>query len=240
MRPPTSARHRPFARGVGRESAGAPGFTLIELLTVLAVVGILSAVVLPSLTGARAAAARARTRVQFAQWAMAVAAFRDEYGVLPVFDPSDKVNGGAAAAANGPHPFFDVLAGRRRDGSALPLTGPDGSPETQNTRHLAFIEFGANDLFSPSAESPEQNLLHDAFENTALAVPLDKSGDGLVSALDYPFRPSASPPDDPGVRLVPSDADFPLGAGGGVRAAVLFYCAPPHARTASDLILSWR
>ncbi|MBP7372242.1 MAG: prepilin-type N-terminal cleavage/methylation domain-containing protein, partial [Opitutaceae bacterium] len=67
-------------------------FTLIELLAVVAIIGILVAVILPTLGSARSAAMRSRTRAQFAQWALGVEAFRQAYGHYPLFDPQGLVN----------------------------------------------------------------------------------------------------------------------------------------------------
>src|SRR5471030_2679442 len=65
-------------------SAKARAFTLLELLTVIALIGILAALLFPGIHAARIAADRARTRVQFNQWAAALEGFRSEYGYYPV------------------------------------------------------------------------------------------------------------------------------------------------------------
>ncbi len=55
------------------------GFTLIELLTVIAVIGILAALIFPAVRSARVSANKARTRVQFSQWAAAIEGLRSDY-----------------------------------------------------------------------------------------------------------------------------------------------------------------
>ena len=212
-------------------------FTLLELLAVVAIIGILAAIVIPTTAAVRVSALRARSRVQLVQWALAVELFREEYGAYPAFPVSAKVNAGAATALSGVHPYHDLLAGRRRDGSALPQTaGPavEGvpPPEAQNLRRVAFVRFATGDLFGSDAPTPaEVGLLHDAFGNTDLVVLVDRNEDGWINAADYPAWPVVSPPDAPGRRLAPAE---PIGAG--IRTGVLLYGAPPGAFTAGDLI----
>jgi prepilin-type N-terminal cleavage/methylation domain-containing protein len=222
------------SRHPGRRQAA---FTLLELLAVVAIIAILAAIVIPTTAAVRLSALRARSRVQFVQWALAVELFREEYGAYPALPASAKVNAGATAGLSGVHPFHDLLAGRRRDGSALPeVAGPavEGAapPEAQNVRRVSFVRFAAGDLFGSDAPTPtEAGLLHDAFGNTDLVVLVDRNGDGWINAADYLAWPAVSPPDAPARRLGPAE---PIGIG--IRAGVLLYGAPPGAFTAEDLI----
>jgi prepilin-type N-terminal cleavage/methylation domain-containing protein len=222
------------------------GFTLVELLTVIAIIGILGSILIPTASGARTAALKARTRVQFAQWAAAIESFRQEYACYPTFDRSGKVNGGASNAAGEIHPFHDLLVGCRRDGTALPAFSPANSaepppPEVQNYRRIAFIAFGDADIFPENHDDVAlRHLLHDSFGNSDIAVLVDGNLDGVINQIDYPELPRVSPPGNPGLRLSPSAEDFPEGPLGGVRGGVLFYTAPPRATDASQLILSWK
>lgn len=202
-------------------------FTLLELLSVMAVIGVLAALIFPAVRSARVAANKARTKVQFSQWAAALEGFRGEYGHYPTLDPSALVNGGATTVITGDHLFHDILAGRKRDGTPLPPAGPAA---TQNRKLIGFYSFSDGD-FIP-ASSPAPNLLRDAFENTEIAVLVDKNLDGVIRiGSDYPALPAVG-------GLTPGATDFPVT---GVRAGVLFYAPAPGAEANNpEFIFSWK
>ncbi len=204
----------------GREWA----FTLLELLTVIAIVAILAAILIPSVNAAKVSANKARTRVQFSQWAAAIESFRSEYGFYPSFHGSHLVNGGAAGAE---HPFHDVVAGRRRDGSAL----ADGSAAAvQNRKRISFYGFGESEFTDAASATP--NLLCDAFGNVEIAVLVDRNLDGVVNVDDY----GGSLPIVRGMR--PTTEDFPAT---GLRVGVAFYApAPRGSAEAPAFIFSWK
>jgi len=187
------------------------GFTLLELLSVLAIIGILAALIFPSITAVRRSASKAKTRVQFTQWAAAIESFRSEYGYYPAFDVSNLVNGGVTAAD---HLFHDILAAKKRDGTAL-TTG--GAAILQNRKLISFYSFSDAD-FTPAS------LIRDAFDNTAIAVLVDKDLDGVIrSGADFATLPLVG-------GIAPASADFPVN---GVRAGVIFYAPAPGATVAT-------
>jgi len=205
-----------------RESESRFAFTVMELLVVIAILSLLVAILIPAVVSSRNAAAKARTRTQFAQWASAIESFRSEYGFYPSWDPANKVNSGVTAAD---HPFHDVLAGRKRDGSAL----TSGSlAASQNKKNISFQPFRADDFGSEGSAG----LLCDGFGDTEIAVLCDRNLDGVINAAEY----GDSLPAVHGIT--PALADFPAE---GVRAGVVFYAAAPNA-TVDDprLIMNWK
>lgn len=233
------------------------GFTLIELLTVVAVLAILAAILVPTTASARIAAKKAMTRGQFAQWGAAIESFRQEYGYYPTFETTgaglNKVNGNTTGSTNltAVHRFYETLVGTRRDGGALPTTttGNPVPPQGQNTRRIQFITFTEADMVSVTTTdaslATKRGLIRDAFDGTDIAVLVDRNLDGAVKygaagGDSINTLPLVSPPDVTTIRLSPNATDFPTATQGGVRAGVIFYSAPPGATTATDLIMSWK
>ena len=204
-------------------------FTLLELVAVIAVIGILAALLFPGVRAARTSAYKAKTRVQFNQWAAALEGFRTEYGYYPVLHGSNLVNPpGQTTDPTTLHLFHDLLAARRRDGSALPaFTAATGSqfPEAQNRKLVSFLAFTASDFTATG-------LLGDAFGDAEIAVLVDRDLDGVIRiGSDFTDLPAVT-------GLTPGAVDFPAG---GVRAGVVFYAAAPGASPANpEFIFSWK
>lgn len=218
-----SRRRLPVRRRLPRWRGSA--FTLVELLTVIAVLGILAAILVPVVGRAQESARRTRVKTQFAQWAMALEAFRAEYGYYPHF----------AVATTGPLPsacrindvpglFFQTLAGRREDGASADLPRAMAA----NPRRVAFLSFTADELGFGS--NPP---ITDAMGNTDIVVLLDRDGDGVIQS---PSPVPAVMGAQTGVSLTPDVAAFPVG---GVRGSVLFYSAGAG-HSAEDIVYSWR
>jgi type II secretory pathway pseudopilin PulG len=201
----------------------------LELLTVIAVIGILAALLFPGIRAAQASAKKARTRVQFNQWAAAIEGFRSEYGYYPVLHTSYLVNPpGQTTDPATLHLFHDILSARRRDGTTLPAYASSTNsqfPEVQNRKLIAFYSFTASDLNA-------DNLLRDAFDHTEIAVLVDRDLDGVIKAgNDFTALPATG-------GFTPGSADFPAG---GIRAGVIFYAAAPGATASNpDFIFSWK
>lgn len=223
---------------------------MIELLTVIAVLGILAAILLPTVSSARASANRAKTRSQFSQWSAAFEQFRQEYGSYPQLFPNGAqklVNQGATTQAAGNHLFHDLLAGTRRDGSALTgaTTGNPTPALGQNTRRIRFVSFSEGDLVTQAdvtagrATAAQLNFIRDAFFNTSIAVVTDSNLDGVINGRDTAGGFPAVTGIGNTLAIRPTTIVTP-GTTGGTRAGVMFYSAAPGATSENDLVLSWR
>lgn len=150
------------------------GFTLIELLTVVAIIGILAAILIPTIGAARRSVDRAKTRTQFSGWATAMKAFHAQYRFYPAFNESGSGDIRFDLAINN-DTFIETLSGRRKDGSAL----ADGSYAARaNARRIPFYTFAREEF---GRDGPGEGLLVDAFGNPHIYIVIDRNGDGVLS-----------------------------------------------------------
>ncbi|MBS0663130.1 MAG: prepilin-type N-terminal cleavage/methylation domain-containing protein [Verrucomicrobia bacterium] len=197
--------------------ATADGFTLIELLTVVAILGVLAAILVPSIASAHVAAKRSETKVRFAGWVAAMEGYRQAYGAYPVVDDG--------SGRLDPERFAAALTGRALNGGEL----SDASQLAGNLHRTRFYTIDEREL------NGAHTALVDAFGNEDIAVLVDRDGDGRISTADGPL---------PGVlgresqqTLQPSSTDLDLA--GGLRAGVIFYSAG-RGQTDTDLVFSWK
>ncbi|MFI5357406.1 MAG: type II secretion system protein [Opitutales bacterium] len=199
-------------------------FTLIELLLVVTIIGILSAILIPTTAAVRVSAKRAQTKVLFAQWATAIEQFRQEYGYYPdVTTPNRLLD---------PTKFFAALTGR--DFAGHELTGP---ALNGNKRRLALLAVFDTDQLKDAAGHLD-NSLTDAFGNSEVVILTDDDGDGLIRRAE--LVPTAVRPGNRvngyGPAVAPDPANYPPE---GVRAAVLLYSAG-RGRGEEDIVCSRR
>lgn len=219
MTPP--AQHRPnHGRTETRKRCRA--FTLIELLTVIAIIGILAGILIPTVSGVRNSAKKAETKVRFSQWAAAMEQFKQEYGYYP------QIDGGSGNKINFAR-FAGALTGRRLDGSEFNSnTDPDLAG---NKRKIAFYAISESEL------SADMTALVDGFGNTDFAVYYDKNGDNRITASDSSGGVAVTVTGSSG-SFRPTSDDFNL-SGTGVRASLIFYSAG-KGTSSDDIIFSWK
>jgi prepilin-type N-terminal cleavage/methylation domain-containing protein len=201
---------------------GAPGFTLVELLTVIAIVGLLAALLIPTMGGARNSARRAETRIRFSQWANALEQFRQDYGYYPAVTTDGLLN---------PSAFLGALTARDHLGAPVPDDRLAG-----NTRRALFHSV-AEAEFVKDAGGAAVNELVDAFGNSDIVILVDVDGNGVIQGAELvrrPVRPGNSHAGY-GAALTPAAEDFPAA---GIRAGVILYSAGPGG--GADFVYSWK
>lgn len=204
------------------------GFTLIELLTVIAIIGVLAAIIIPTTGAVRKAASKAQTKGQFSQWTQAMVNYRSEYGFFPPVNRADF--GNAAANKLNSAAFAAALTGRQLDGTVF-APGATTAALFGNKKRQAFFDFAESDL----AQTNPRRII-DAFGNTDIVVVYDKDGDGMITNDDYDNGAGAMPTVAPGNH--PVSPSVPIAADSGPRASVVFYSAGAGGDS-GDIVYSW-
>lgn len=196
------------------------GFTLIELLTVIAIIGILAGIIIPTVTAVKVSANKAKTKAQFSQWAVSMGLFKSEYGYYPAIATSNKVQSAR---------FFAALTGKTYSG---------GTPSDYfgNTKRLSFYSASDSEVTLTANGDAADGLLKDAFGNTDFAMFVDTNNDGIVNDGDSPQLSLQPVTSIDGATRTPLSTAFT--AATGVRAGVIFYSAGKGASD-SDIVYSW-
>ncbi len=231
------------------------GFTLIELLTVIAVIGVLAAILIPTMSKVRQSANNSRTQAQFSQWITAIESFQQEYGYWPDFraQPSDwqsgethddnyviRINDNADIRRN----FIEFLTGRQFDGDSFRDAG-FRYQNHPNRRGIEFYSFSETDyeLRNPQGgQSPGNLFFVDAFGNTDIVVVIDADRDGRITLRDeatYAVRPGFDDSSTPtATPLDPGQSEQV------VRAGVVIYSAGKEGNSPQqvreNIVTSWR
>ena len=207
--------------------------TLIELLAVIAIIGILAAILIPTVGKVRESARKAKVRTQLSQWAIAIETFRSEYGYYPDFRnvSGGKVNGGTfSATLSAPHFFHDVLGGRRRDGSSPASPGStDPLGQGNNRKRVVFVTIGPDEITAGGK-------IVDAFGNEDIAVIVDTDYNGVIPASDITSISVQAGSPVSGTSCSPPSAKVPTA---GVRSGVVLFTAGPG-KSANDIVYSWQ
>ena len=210
-----------------KTNASSKGFTLIELLTVIAIIGILAAIIIPSAGGVKTAANKAKTKAMFSQWSLAMDLFKSDYGYYPAIGTSNKVV---------PASFFGALTGKTYAGVALSSSDPDLKG---NKRKLSFYTPAQADVTSTANGDAANGNLKDAFGNTDFVVFADSNGDGLVNSSDSPALSLQVVTTADATEVTPTLSSLGLAdLATGVRAGVIFYSAG-KGTSAKDIVTSW-
>ena len=145
-------------------------FTLIELLMVIAIIGILAGILIPTVGAVRKQANIAASKSQLSNYVTAIQLFKGEYSYYPfVTDGSDtKVDLSSKSTE-----FIETLSGRGAS---------DGKPKSEggNRRRIGFHSFSESEFLVDDSDVVSQTELADRFNNTNLNLMIDGDGDGFV------------------------------------------------------------
>lgn len=185
-------------------------FTLLEVMAVVALLGLLVALLAPALGGVQRAALIQASRLRLRQWALGCETYRLEYGTWP-----EVVPGPVQEMAGRTPAWVETLSGRGWTGGGYQT--PEGA--TLNPRRVVCHEFREEE-FDRAAATGEAHLV-DAFGNPRLVLIFDLDGDGRIALEDLSGVPLQRRPAAP------------------LRAAVAGYVANPEEDPTLAWVCSW-
>ena len=162
------------------------GFTLVELLMVLAVVGLLASILIPTAGNIRESALKTICKAQLSQYINAIVQFKSQYGYYPfargnkdyIIDLSDP---------DISKEFIGIMSGREaQTGKSASIGG--------NRKRIAFHDFAENEFYILEDDLYSLTQLADRFNNTNILIMIDGDGDGFIfpnPSLASPVKPRA-------------------------------------------------
>ena len=159
-------------------------FTLIELLTVIAIIGILAAIIVPAVGTVQTNAKIAASKTVISNYLKAIESFKGKYKFYPFADKIIEEKFDLSMDENCTL-FIETLAAR--DVETYAKTAAGG-----NRNQIEFYGFGNNEYYVDSSTGGvDATKLADRFNNRKIIIVIDADGDGKVPVPD-PEDPSST------------------------------------------------
>ena len=153
-------------------------FTLIELLMVIAIIGILAGILIPTVGAVRKQANVAASKSQLSNYVTAIQMFKGEYGFFPFVDSASTDSETFALNTTGKcTEFIQTLSGREPDGGVIDTIT---ARSIGNRKKIAFHSFSESEFFINDSDVVSLDQISDRFNNIEIFIELDADGDGFV------------------------------------------------------------
>ena len=166
---------------MNRTTRNTSAFTLIELLMVIAIIGILAGILIPTVGAVRKQANIAASKSQLSNYVTAVQLFKGEYSYYPFVSGGNDTTVDISSQST---LFIETLSGR---------SASNGTPKSEggNRRRIGFHSFSESEFLLNDDDTVDQTQLADRFNNTAIKVRIDGDGTGFIAPDVSGTEPSA-------------------------------------------------
>jgi prepilin-type N-terminal cleavage/methylation domain-containing protein len=169
------------------------GFTLIELLAVIAIIGILAAILFPAVSAVRKRAKIATSQTTFQQWCTAVNRYKNTYGFYPNIGnltySTANDSGYKLEEYDGTMTpkFVQAMSGKQPDGKKLEST----QRSVLNRNAEEFCSFAREDYAVFDTNINNKAYLVDKFGNIKIRIVFDTDSTGGIKnmASTFPILP---------------------------------------------------
>jgi prepilin-type N-terminal cleavage/methylation domain-containing protein len=148
------------------------GFTLIELLTVIAIIGILAAILIPTVGVVKTKATIATSKSRISQYMTAIESFKGTYNYYPFIGELNALEAMDLSNSGNSEIFVETL-------SARDIANPSNRvTEGGNRRRIEFYTFTEAEISDGSLVA--NNTVVDGFGNNLIYIAIDQNGDGEI------------------------------------------------------------
>ena len=152
-------------------------FTLIELLMVVAIIGILAGILIPTVGSVRKQANVAASKAQLSNYVTAIQMFKGDYGYYPFVSGTGDSDDFTLDSVGTSTEFIQTLSGRNPDGSVI---SSSVGKSTGNRRKVAYHSFSESEFFISDTDVVSTDQISDRFNNVNISIEIDTDGDGFV------------------------------------------------------------
>jgi prepilin-type N-terminal cleavage/methylation domain-containing protein len=149
------------------------GFTLIELLMVIAIIGILAGILIPTVGAVRKQANIAASKAQLSSYVSAIEMFKGDYGYYPTFGVTGGGDTIEVSLNSKTAIFMETLSGRDAAGEKSSAGG--------NRRQVSYHSFSDSEFFLDDDDTVDDTKLADRFNNQNIVIVIDNAGNGVLN-----------------------------------------------------------